>query len=102
MPLVYSSPARPAGALGLRLRYAAADVGDYACTASRTASSPATALVRVNTLSLQMLVLYGSCRSDRKGIRQAQRLREELRSHGDAAELIDAGLSACRSWIGST
>lgn len=36
------------------------------------------------------LVLYGSYRSDRKGIRLARRICEELRSRGDAAELIDA------------
>ena len=60
-------------------------------TASRTASSPATAaIVGVNAVPLQMLVLYGSYRSDRKGIRLAQRICEELQSYGDAAELIDA------------
>jgi NAD(P)H-dependent FMN reductase len=37
-----------------------------------------------------MLVLYGSYRSDRKGIRLAQHICEELRSGGDAVELIDA------------
>jgi len=39
---------------------------------------------------LQILVLYGSYRSDRKGIRLAHWIREEIRSRGDAAELIDA------------
>jgi NAD(P)H-dependent FMN reductase len=39
---------------------------------------------------LQILVLYGSYRSDRKGIRLAQRICEDVRSRGDTAELIDA------------
>ena len=41
-------------------------------------------------MALKILVLYGSYRSDRKGIRLAWRICEELRSRGDQAELIDA------------
>jgi NAD(P)H-dependent FMN reductase len=42
------------------------------------------------TVPLRILVLYGSYRSDRKGIRLALHICEELRSRGDLAELIDA------------
>jgi NAD(P)H-dependent FMN reductase len=41
-------------------------------------------------LPLETLVFYGSYRSDRKGIRLAQCVCQELRSRGDTAELIDA------------
>ena len=44
----------------------------------------------VKAVRLRILVLYGSYRSDRKGIRLAQHICEELRSRGDVAELIDA------------
>jgi NAD(P)H-dependent FMN reductase len=47
-------------------------------------------MLGVNAVPLQILVLYGSYRSDRKGIRLAQCICEELRSRGDAAVLIDA------------
>jgi hypothetical protein len=90
MPLVYSGPARQQVhwdvGCGTQL-----ETWVTTRTASRTASSPATAaIVGVNAVPLQMLVLYGSYRSDRKGIRLAQRICEELQSYGDAAELIDA------------
>jgi NAD(P)H-dependent FMN reductase len=42
------------------------------------------------TMPLRMLVLYGSYRSDRKGIRLARHMCEELRLRGHVAELIDA------------
>jgi NAD(P)H-dependent FMN reductase len=38
----------------------------------------------------QILVFYGSYRSDRMGIRLAEFLVERLRRRGDAVELIDA------------
>jgi NAD(P)H-dependent FMN reductase len=38
----------------------------------------------------KLLVLYGSYRSDRTGIRLASYLVAELRRRGDEAELIDA------------
>lgn len=41
-------------------------------------------------MSLRLLVLYGSYRSDRMGIRLAHYLVEQLRERGDDAELIDA------------
>jgi NAD(P)H-dependent FMN reductase len=41
-------------------------------------------------LSNQILVFYGSYRSDRMGIRLAEFLVERLRRRGDAVELIDA------------
>lgn len=41
-------------------------------------------------MSLRLLVLYGSYRSDRMGIRLAHYLVERLRERGDDAELIDA------------
>jgi NAD(P)H-dependent FMN reductase len=41
-------------------------------------------------VALKILVLYGSYRSDRKGIRLARRISEEVQSRGDHAELIDA------------
>ncbi|MDQ8727547.1 NAD(P)H-dependent oxidoreductase [Bradyrhizobium sp. LHD-71] len=41
-------------------------------------------------MQLRILVFYGSYRSDRKGIRLARYICEELRSRGDAPELIDA------------
>jgi multimeric flavodoxin WrbA len=54
-------------------------------------SSPPTGGDRgVKVVPLRILVLYGSYRSDRKGIRLAQHICEELRSRGDVAELIDA------------
>jgi NAD(P)H-dependent FMN reductase len=73
-----------------RVQHSAGGVGDNAYR-SRTASPPATVLiVGVNAVPLQILVLYGSYRSDRKGIRLAHWICEEIRSRGDAAELIDA------------
>jgi NAD(P)H-dependent FMN reductase len=44
----------------------------------------------VKAVPLRTLVLYGSYRSDRKGIRLARHICEELWSRGDMAELIDA------------
>src|SRR4051795_5054779 len=41
-------------------------------------------------MSNQILVFYGSYRSDRMGIRLAEFLVERLRRRGDAVELIDA------------
>ena len=41
-------------------------------------------------MSSQILVFYGSYRSDRMGIRLAEFLVERLRRRGDAVELIDA------------
>lgn len=41
-------------------------------------------------MALRIFVLYGSYRSDRKGIRLARRICEELQSRGDRPELIDA------------
>ena len=41
-------------------------------------------------MSLRLLVLYGSYRSDRMGIRLANYLVEQFRGRGDDAELIDA------------
>ncbi|MCG6204407.1 NAD(P)H-dependent oxidoreductase [Rhodopseudomonas sp. HC1] len=41
-------------------------------------------------MSLRLLVLYGSYRSDRMGIRLANYLVAQLRERGDDAELIDA------------
>src|SRR3979411_22420 len=41
-------------------------------------------------MSNQILVFYGSYRSDRMGIRLAEFLVERLRQRGDAVELIDA------------
>jgi NAD(P)H-dependent FMN reductase len=41
-------------------------------------------------MSHQILVFYGSYRSDRKGVRLAQFLVNGLRGRGDAVELIDA------------
>jgi NAD(P)H-dependent FMN reductase len=46
--------------------------------------------LRVSSVPLRILVFYGSYRSDRKGIRLAQHICEELGSRGDVAELIDA------------
>jgi hypothetical protein len=89
MPPMYSGPAPVADTLA-RVQYAARDAGDKS-TANEAASSHATGVILgVNAVPLQILVLYGSYRSDRKGIRLAQRICEELRSRGDVAELIDA------------
>src|ERR1700733_12448005 len=41
-------------------------------------------------MSHQILVLYGSYRSDRMGIRLAEFVVERFRRRGDAVELIDA------------
>ena len=41
-------------------------------------------------MSNRILVLYGSYRSDRKGIRLANYAVSQLRSRGDDVELIDA------------
>jgi NAD(P)H-dependent FMN reductase len=41
-------------------------------------------------MSNQILVFYGSYRSDRMGIRLAEFLVERLRRQGDTVELIDA------------
>src|ERR1700709_743693 len=41
-------------------------------------------------MSHKILVLYGSYRSDRKGIRLADYIVRELKARGDDAELIDA------------
>jgi NAD(P)H-dependent FMN reductase len=41
-------------------------------------------------MSNQILVFYGSYRSDRMGIRLAEFLVERLRHRGDSVELIDA------------
>jgi len=41
-------------------------------------------------MSNRILVLYGSYRSDRMGIRLAEFVVERLQRRGDAAELIDA------------
>jgi hypothetical protein len=73
-----------------RVQHAAGDVGDNAYR-KPTASSPATVMiVGVNAVPFQILVLYGSYRSDRKGIRLAHWICEEIRSRGDTAEFIDA------------
>lgn len=48
------------------------------------------AIVEIMAVPLQVLIFYGSYRSDRKGIRLAKHICEGFRSHGDAAELIDA------------
>jgi NAD(P)H-dependent FMN reductase len=44
----------------------------------------------VKAVPLRILVLYGSYRSDKKGIRLAQHIWEELWSRGEVAELVDA------------
>jgi NAD(P)H-dependent FMN reductase len=86
---MYSEPAHGADRLA-RVQYVARDAGDKTYRKrSRTAARDGGDL-GVNAVPLQILVLYGSYRSDRKGIRLAQRICEELRSRGDVAELIDA------------
>lgn len=86
---MYSEPARGADRLA-RVPYVARGVGDKTHRKRSLAAARDGDDLGVNAVPLQILVLYGSYRTDRKGIRLAQHICEELRSRGDVVELVDA------------
>jgi NAD(P)H-dependent FMN reductase len=90
MPPVHPGPARPTGKLGSGCSTPKGHNGDDAHPKPSRFVASDGGDSGGNAVPLRILVLYGSYRSDRKGIRLARHICEELWSRGDMAELIDA------------